>query len=74
MSTKTISITEEAYTRLLTNTRESESFTDVINRITGKTDLLRYAGVLTENESLYIEKRIENARKMSRVRTKKVRL
>ncbi len=47
MATKNISITEDAYMRLATRRKGKESFSDIINRLTGKEDLLQYAGVLS---------------------------
>lgn len=47
MGTKTISISEDAYHRLARLKREGESFTDVIQRMTGGADLDRYAGSIS---------------------------
>ncbi len=47
MGTKTISISEDAYQRLVRLKREGESFTDVIQRVTGGADLGRYAGSIS---------------------------
>jgi predicted CopG family antitoxin len=68
MSTKTISITEEAYERLKSKKSENESFTDVINKITGKRSLLELAGFLSEEEADRLEKHIKEGRKASRKR------
>lgn len=46
MSVKTITITEEAYRKLVRARREGESFTDVINRILGGPSILELAGIL----------------------------
>lgn len=48
MATKTINLTEGAYTRLHALKREGESFSDVIDRLTGKFALLELVGVLDE--------------------------
>ena len=66
MATKTISITEEAYERLKTRKAENESFTDVINRISGKRSLMELAGVLSKGEADKLEKNIKERRKASR--------
>lgn len=47
MGTKTISISEDAYQRLVRLKREGESFTDVIQRVTGGAELSRYAGSIS---------------------------
>jgi predicted CopG family antitoxin len=51
MATKTINLTEGAYARLQALKREGESFSDVVNRLTGKFALLELVGVLDEEAS-----------------------
>ena len=46
MATKTINLTEDAYARLHSLKREGESFSDVVNRLTGKHAILGIVGVL----------------------------
>ncbi len=65
MATKTISITEEAYERLQARKKGGESFTEVINRITGKSSLLDYAGLLSVKEAKELEEKIKDNRKKS---------
>lgn len=48
VATKTISITLDAYRRLQRLKRGGESFSDVIRRLTGRGDLLAYAGSISE--------------------------
>jgi len=52
VATKTISITEEAYDRLLSEKERDESFTNVILKLTGKKDLLRFVRSLEPDEEL----------------------
>ncbi len=52
MATKTISITEEAYGRLLSEKEKDESFTNIILKLTGKKDLLRYIRSLKPDKDL----------------------
>jgi len=52
MATKTISITEEAYNRLVSEKERDESFTNIILKLTGKKDLLRYIRSLKPDEEL----------------------
>jgi len=68
MSTKTISITEEAYNRLASRKEEKESFSDVINKITKKRDILEFAGLLNEEQGKELENAINESRKLSRKR------
>ncbi len=71
MSTKTLTITEEAYERLFSKKRDKESFSDVINRITNKGSILAFAGVLTKEEGKALEKEIASSRAQSRKRTER---
>ncbi|MEK6878358.1 MAG: antitoxin VapB family protein [Nanoarchaeota archaeon] len=72
MSTKTISITEEAYMRLAgLRERENESFSEVISRVTGKAKLMDFFGVLSKESGEKLEKSILEGRKMHRKMHKK---
>ena len=62
MGTKNISISEEAYSRLAAEKRETESFTDVINRLTGKRSILELRGLLTSSEGEQMRSEIQKAR------------
>jgi len=48
MATKTINLTEGSYARLQALKREGESFSDVVDRLTGKFALLDLVGILDE--------------------------
>lgn len=63
VATKTITITVEAYERLSSVKEERESFSDVINRITGKYSLLSLAGILSDKESEDMKMHIRDLRK-----------
>ena len=73
MPTRTISITEEAYQRLKMKKEQNESFTDVINRIAGKRDIMEFAGILSEEEGDKLEAYIKERRKASREHSNKIR-
>lgn len=63
MGTKTISITDDAYKRLLNLKKENESFSMVINRVTGKTLLSQIQGILSEKTADELERNIKESRK-----------
>ena len=73
MPTRTISITEEAYQRLKIQKEPNESFTDVINRVTGKKDIMQFAGILSNEEGDELERIIKERRTSRRERSKKIR-
>ena len=65
MGTKNISISEKAYERLAALKKPNESFTEVVNRLTGKRSILELAGILTEKEDDEIRGEIVELRKAS---------
>ncbi len=66
MATKNISITEEAYRRLVALRKGNESFSEIINIITKKGDWRNFIGVLSEKKADLIEKSIVEGRKIHR--------
>ena len=68
MSTKSITITEDAYLRLASRKKGDESFSEVINRLTGKGSILRFAGMFSREEGERLEKAIAEGRKRTRLR------
>lgn len=73
MATKTISITEEAYERLRMRKERNESFTDVINKITGKRNIMELAGILSNEEAEQIKNHIQDIRAQNRERMGRIR-
>ena len=73
MATKTISITEEAYERLRMKKEKNESFTDVVNRITGKRNIMEFAGILTDEDAKQMKEHIKRRRQASRERSNRIR-
>lgn len=66
MTTKTISITKEAYVRLKARKGSKESFSDVILRLTERRPLVEYAGMLSKSSVKAIREAIEEARRERR--------
>ncbi|MEK6855004.1 MAG: antitoxin VapB family protein [Nanoarchaeota archaeon] len=62
MSTKTISITEEAYKRLANLRKSNESFSEIISRITGRVKLSDFHGILSKESADELEKNIKKLR------------
>ncbi len=73
MATKTISITEEAYERLKAKKENNESFTDVINKITGRRSIMEFAGILSDEDAEKIEEHIKGIRQRSRICSARIR-
>lgn len=72
MGTRNISISDEAYERLKSIKKPNESFTDVINRLTGRRSILELVGVLSKEEGKEIKQRIKEMRKKSRERSQAI--
>ncbi len=68
MGTRNISISEDAYARLMALKKPNESFTQVINRITGKKSILNLAGILTEREAEEFKRTVSESRALGKRR------
>ena len=77
MATVNISITREAYERLAALRKHKESFSDIINRLTNRTDLLQFAGILSKKSADRLERHVrefrEGFQKASEARIKQIR-
>ncbi len=65
MSVKTITITEDAYTRLAARKNPGESFSEVVCRITGGHSILELAGILSDKEADTVQAWIKQSRKQT---------
>ena len=74
MSTKTLTVTDEAYNRLAAQKQAKESFSDVINRLAGKGSVLELAGILSKTEAEELSKTILKQRKLSTSRIARLRI
>ncbi len=70
MSTKTLTVKEEAYNRLLAKKKTNESFSDVILRITSGSSVLGLANILNKKEAESLEKNVLKNKKLFRKRFK----
>ncbi len=68
MSTKCITVTQEAYENLASCKEGKESFSDVINRMTHKYSFFDLVGVLSEDEARCMEENMKTIRKSLRKR------
>lgn len=64
MASRTINLSDEAYQRLASLKREGESFTDVVNRLTGKYAVRQLNGILTPAQAERVRRAVHelNAR------------
>ncbi len=72
MSTKTITITDEAYNALKGVKDENESFTDAILKFARKDPLSQLVGVLSKKDASEMRKHIAESRKRSRDRMDRI--
>lgn len=68
---KTLTVTEEAYERLAARKEGGESFSSVINKLTGKASLLDLVGVLSGKEADELRNNIKETRNRMRERLDK---
>ena len=62
MASKTLTISEDAYVRLRRHKGPKESFSDVINRLAGRPDLLGFAGTISDGFSKELTQAVGDAR------------
>ena len=76
MVTKTITVTKDAYEQLKALKRPEESFSETIKRVAGsKQDIMRFAGILSDEEAEEMKSAIKEMREYSAMRLKqKLRL
>jgi len=72
MATKTISITEDAYERLASLRTKNESFSEIIERMTNKVNIMEFAGILTRKEAVDLEKSVGKLRSGSNRRFERI--
>lgn len=73
MATKNISITEEAYNRLARLKKGNESFSEIVIRITGRSNLDNYVGILSKEAADELERNIRRLREKHRI-TRRARI
>jgi len=73
MSTKTITLSQDAYDLLAGLKEAHESFSDVIRRRIAKKSITEFAGILTREEGKRVEQLIQQGRAHSLHRAKRIR-
>lgn len=73
MTTKTITVTENAYDALKRMKEPNESFSDTLLRISGKKSIREFAGALSEKSAIKLEKSMKEIRK-ERTKMRKARI
>jgi predicted CopG family antitoxin len=66
MSTKTVSLSEDAYKRLKSLKEDNESFSDVVRKVTKSSRISKFHGVLSEEKANEIEEKIHEHRERNR--------
>lgn len=72
MSTKNISLDEDAYNRLKKLKDDGESFSDVVKKVTDERSLKEIAGIISNEEASEMKERIRKDREESRKRLDKI--
>ncbi len=62
IASRTINVSTEAYSRLASLKNDGESFTDVINRLTGKHRILDLVGMWDDETGKEIKKHVDELR------------
>lgn len=73
MSTKTITLSEDAYESLRMLKQVRESFSDVVRRLTARKPLTEFAGLLAAKEASKLSAVVREGRARSRARAHQLR-
>jgi len=73
MSTKTITLSEDAYESLRMLKQVRESFSDVVRRLTVRKPLTEFAGLLAAGEANQLAAVVREGRARSRARARQLR-
>lgn len=68
MGTRTLAVSDEVYARLRALKRPGESFTDLLDRLSGRPSLMDLAGALPREEVATLRRVVEEGRARSRAR------
>ena len=72
MATKSITITSEAYEKLVSFKESNESFSDVVNKLTKRKSIMKLAGLLSKEEVKNLKKHIYETRKQADIHMNEV--
>ena len=72
MATKSITITDDAYERLVSFKEPNESFSDVVKKLTKRNSILKLAGLLSTEEATSMKGHIYKIRKKADLRMNEI--
>ncbi len=72
MGTRTIAVSDEVYVKLRALKRPEESFTNLLDRLSGRPSLTGLGGIFSEEQVAIIEQSVEEGRARSRARRERM--
>ena len=68
MGTRTLVVSDEVYGKLRALKRPNETFSQLLDRLSGRPSLTGLAGILTREQAAVVERSVEEGRARSRAR------